>query len=75
MTIRPGVYRHYKGMNYFVLGISKDSETGEVCVLYRPLYDSAWSQLWHRPLAMFIESVQVGGVDVPRFLRIDEESS
>ena len=70
-AVSSGVYRHYKGRNYFVLGLSRDSESGIVCVVYRPLYDSDWPQLWHRPLAMFVESVKVDGVDIPRFQRID----
>lgn len=71
-AVQPGVYRHYKGKNYFVLGLSKDSETGQVCVVYRPLYDSDWAQLWHRPLAMFMENVMVDDVAVPRFERIGD---
>ena len=31
-------YRHFKGKEYFVEGIAKDSETLEDLVLYRPLY-------------------------------------
>ena len=68
--VQPGVYRHYKGKNYFVLGLSKDSESGAICVVYRPLYDSDWSQLWHRPVAMFCEMVVIDGVQMPRFERI-----
>jgi hypothetical protein len=68
--VQPGVYRHYKGKNYFVLGLSKDSETGDICVVYRPLYDSDWAQLWHRPVAMFCENVIIDGVQMPRFERI-----
>ncbi len=30
-------YRHFKGKEYFVEGIAKDSETLEDLVLYRPL--------------------------------------
>ena len=69
---QPGVYRHYKGRHYFVLGLSKDSETGAVCVVYRPLYDSDWPLLWHRPLAMFLEDVSVDGKRMPRFERMAE---
>jgi hypothetical protein len=70
--IAPGIYRHYKGKNYFVLGISRDSETDRICVVYRPLYDSDWMQLWHRPLDMFLEDVTVDGRVMPRFERIGE---
>lgn len=65
--IVPGVYEHYKGRKYFVLGLSKHTETGEVCVVYRPLYETDWPQLVHRPAAMFLEQVNVDGRSVPRF--------
>ena len=38
--IAPGVYTHYKGRNYFVLGLTKNTETQEICVVYRPLYEA-----------------------------------
>lgn len=65
--IASGVYEHYKGKKYFVLGLSKNTETGEVCVVYRPLYETDWAQLVHRNLQMFTENVTVDGEQVPRF--------
>jgi hypothetical protein len=70
-TIVPGVYEHYKGKRYFVLGLSKNTETGEVCVVYRPLYETDWPQLVHRNAAMFAEAVTVDGRQLPRFRLID----
>jgi hypothetical protein len=69
--ITPGVYRHYKGKNYFVLGLSKNTETNEICVVYRPLYDTDWPQLVHRNVHMFLEDVMVDGKTVPRFARVE----
>ena len=61
----PGLYRHYKGNDYEVLGLARHSETEEALVVYRPvLGDSGW---WVRPLEMFVERVTVDGVLVPRF--------
>ena len=34
----PGLYRHYKGNDYEVLGTATHSETGERLVVYRPCY-------------------------------------
>jgi hypothetical protein len=65
--IAPGIYEHYKGKKYFVLGLSRNTETGEVCVVYRPLYETDWPQLVHRNAAMFCEKVSVDGVETPRF--------
>ena len=60
-----GRYRHYKGGEYEVLGVVRHSESLEPLVLYRPLYNA--SGLWVRPYAMFLETVEVGGAQVPRF--------
>ena len=66
--IKPGVYRHYKGLDYQVIGSARHSETEEVMVLYHPLYgDKSAQEYWVRPLAMFTETVRVDGRDVPRF--------
>ncbi|MEN3296188.1 MAG: hypothetical protein V7642_5441 [Burkholderiales bacterium] len=67
MDLTPGVYQHYKGKKYFVLGLSRNTETGEVCVVYRPLYETDWPHLVHRNAAMFFENVTVDGKEMPRF--------
>ncbi|MCC6643671.1 DUF1653 domain-containing protein, partial [Candidatus Peregrinibacteria bacterium] len=38
--IEPGIYRHYKGKNYRVIGVAKHSETMELMVVYQGLYNS-----------------------------------
>lgn len=68
MQLRPGIYRHYKGNNYAVVGVVRHSENEEVLVVYRQLYgDGAW---WVRPLTMFQERVEVAGKEVQRFYRV-----
>jgi hypothetical protein len=60
-----GLYRHYKGNDYFVFQVATHSETREPLVFYRCLYgDYSW---WVRPLAMFAEAVEVAGETIPRF--------
>ncbi|MGN2252738.1 DUF1653 domain-containing protein [Frateuria sp. GZRe12] len=61
----PGVYRHYKGQRYEVLGVARHSETLEELVVYRALYGEYG--LWVRPMAMFSETVTIDGEPVPRF--------
>jgi hypothetical protein len=60
-----GRYRHYKGQEYFVLGVARHSETEEELVVYRQEYGDRG--LWVRPKAMFLETVEVEGRSVPRF--------
>lgn len=66
-AIRLGVYQHYKGNKYLVLGVATHSETKEQLVVYVTLYDNDLAHLWVRPLAMFTEEVVVGGERRPRF--------
>lgn len=70
--IQAGVYRHYKGNAYQVIGIAKHTETEEDVVVYRALYGAFG--LWVRPLDMFCEKVEIGGEIVPRFELIAEEN-
>jgi len=65
MYIKLGVYEHYKGNKYEVLGMAKHSETLEEMVLYRALYGD--HGLWVRPAKMFLENVEINGNKIPRF--------
>lgn len=63
--MKAGRYRHYKGGEYQVQGVARHSETGELLVVYRPLYGEGG--LWVRPLDMFQDSVLHEGREQPRF--------
>jgi hypothetical protein len=63
-----GRYRHYKGLEYEVIGVARHSETLEPLVVYRPLYNA--SGLWVRPHAMFFEDVVIEGKRQARFSKI-----
>jgi hypothetical protein len=69
--IQPGRYRHYKGNEYTVLGVARDSETLEELVVYRQEYGERG--LWVRPAVMFAETVEADGRIVPRFQRLNAE--
>ena len=62
-----GIYQHYKGKDYRVIGLAKHSETLEELVVYEALYDNKESQLWVRPKKMFLENVKIDGKIRPRF--------
>ena len=68
----PGLYRHYKGQPYEVIGTARHSETLQPLTLYRALYGERG--LWVRPAAMFNEEVVIDGVRQPRFARQSDES-
>ncbi|MDP6968763.1 MAG: DUF1653 domain-containing protein [Gammaproteobacteria bacterium] len=65
ITIKPGIYRHFKGQRYQVMELVTHSETEQTLVLYRALYGERG--LWVRPVDLFLGSKQVDGVAVPRF--------
>ena len=71
MSVRVGRYRHYKGKDYIVLGVARHSETEEELVVYRQDYGE--KGFWVRPLAMFLETVEVDGKQLPRFEFVGEE--
>ncbi len=71
MSITTGIYRHYKGRDYRVFGVARHSESEEVLVVYQTLYGDFG--LWVRPLAMFLEQVEVDGERRPRFALLQAE--
>ncbi len=64
-TLPLGRYRHYKGGEYDVVSVAQHSETRELLVVYRCLYDNgSW---WVRPLNMFCETLVIDGEVSARF--------
>ena len=70
LEIKPGKYRHFKGMEYEVLFTAKNSETLEPMVVYRALYGEG--EIWVRPASMWNEVVCRDGISKPRFEYIGE---
>ena len=66
-----GIYRHFKGNDYEVLHLAKDSETLETLVVYKALYGAG--EIWVRPLKMFTETVEKDGKSQPRFRYLGEK--
>ena len=69
-SIKPGRYRHFKGKEYEVLGVARQSETEEELVVYRALYGDFG--LWVRPVSMWNETVERDGKTFRRFTYIGE---
>ena len=72
MELIPGLYRHFKGNYYDLLGVATHSETGEKLVVYRALYGQR--ELWVRPAAMWTETVERDGYCGPRFTKVPEDT-
>ena len=64
-----GHYKHFKGGDYVVLNVAKDSETLEEMVVYMQIYDKP--TVWVRPLKMFLEDVDDHGNIKPRFAFVE----
>ena len=67
-----GEFDHY----YEVVGVGRNTEEKTFTVLYRPLYENDFlkpADYQSRPLAMFMENVEIGGKTVPRFTHITDK--
>ena len=60
-----GVYRHYKGNKYEVIGFATHTESLEELVIYKARYGD--KKVWCRPLAMWNDEIEVDGKTVKRF--------
>jgi hypothetical protein len=67
--ITPGIYAHYKGNTYEVIGTAKHSETLEDLVIYIAQYGDC--DMWVLPLAHFTRKVRVDNEWIPRFTRVE----
>ena len=65
-----GLYKHYKGGMYRVLGTVRHSEDLQPMTLYQALYGE--QGLWVRPAAMFGDVAEFNGKVQPRFERIGD---
>ncbi len=72
-----GMYQHYKGKKYFVIGLAKHTETKQKLVLYQPLYDCndlkqeyGLRPYFVRPYKMFFGKVEFQGKLVDRFQKV-----
>lgn len=79
------IWRHYKhdpksvenNFTYEIIGLVVHTETEEVLVCYRPLYDSEFLKeknvdYYVRPLSMWNDNVDKNGYSGPRFVKIED---
>lgn len=68
--IQPGLYKHYKGNLYEVIGMARHSETLEELVVYKATDQPEGENIWVRPATMFSETVILDGMERQRFEEI-----
>ena len=69
-AIEPGLYRHYKGGTYFVLGTARHSEIPDQLMV---IYANSKGENWARPAEMWSEEVtspENPDLKVPRFQKL-----
>lgn len=71
--IKPGIWRHFKGNRYQVIGLARHSESEELMVVYRALYGDG--ELWVRPASMWLETIERDGQIFQRFVLETEENA
>jgi hypothetical protein len=76
-TVKSGIWQHYKGNKYLVLGTGKHSETEEAVVIYVPMceHPEGGPGMWVRPLEGpkgFLTPEVVNEKKVPRFTYIGD---
>lgn len=74
-SIKLGIYKHYKGNLYKVIGTGRHSETLEEFVVYMALYENEFGKnsIWLRPKSMFLEEIEFNGNKMLRFTYISAE--
>ncbi|HET9946691.1 MAG TPA: DUF1653 domain-containing protein [Patescibacteria group bacterium] len=71
--MQAGIYKHYKGKYYLVLGVAQHSETQEEVVVYVSLYTGEGPRMFVRPRKMFEENGEINGKKQKRFEYIGTE--
>lgn len=70
-SLKKGIYQHYKGALYEVIGVAHHSETLEEQVMYRLLYGDYG--YWVRPVSLFCEPIITeNNQEGPRFRFLGE---
>lgn len=70
-----GLYRHYKGDVYQLLGPVRDSNTDTVLGVAYRRFDTLEAPIWVHPEDEFFKDVEENGVKRPRFAYLGELSS
>jgi hypothetical protein len=69
-----GVYQHYKGDHYLVLGVARDDRDDSMLVIYVRLYGRTGVPMTARPLDGFLATVDTPEGPAPRFRYVGSSS-
>jgi len=69
--IKKGIYRHYKGNEYRIIGEATETETKDDLVIYQDIHDQ--TRFWARPKTIFLAPAEVDGKKQPRFTWLRNE--
>lgn len=72
MSVKRGLYQHFKGNYYNVIDVARHSENQQKLVIYQALYGD--KGIWVRPLSMFTEQVERDGKTIDRFAYCDDQT-
>jgi hypothetical protein len=72
MSVKPGLYQHFKGNYYNVINVARHSESEEKLVIYQALYGE--KGIWARPVSMFTEQIERDGKTIHRFAYCDDQT-
>ena len=70
--IEKGIYKHYKGNVYKVIGEAIHSETLEEMVVYTPITNS--DKIWVRPVSMWNDTIIINGEKIKRFTKVERKT-
>lgn len=78
INLSKGIYEHYKGQRYEVIGVAHHTETKTPMVLYKALYKTPELEkiygnpvIFSRPYELFIDHVILDKKKIPRFTFIN----
>lgn len=70
-----GIYEHYKGGRYLVIGLARDDRDETLLVVYVRLYERFGVPMTARPLHDFLATVESADGNVPRFRYVGPSGS
>jgi hypothetical protein len=68
--VKEGLYHHWKGGEYRVIGVALNRDSNQKVVVYRPTYGDML--LEYKPLEEFTETVVRGNYNCPRYFWVNE---